>query len=95
MQFLSNSVLLLNISGPVFGTYGAINTDDEHIICEPLCPILPLHCVENSLIRPLVFRVCAALQVAIGSNLPILCDMKGLSTFPYKTSVQISNKFCY
>jgi len=83
--------LLLDISGPLLGIYGVMNTDDEHVICEPLCPILPLHDVDNDLIRPLVSRVCAALRIAIDSLKTM--DPSGLSTFPYKTSsVQIDGE---
>ncbi len=53
--------LLLDISSPLLGIYGAMNTDDEHIIYESLCPILLLHDVNNALIGPLVYCVCAAL----------------------------------
>jgi hypothetical protein len=84
--------LLLDISGPVVGIHGAMNTDDEHIICEPLCPILPIHHdVDNDLIGPLVLRAFAALRVAIESLARPVSTLKPreLSTFPYKTSATV------
>jgi len=92
--------LLLDLSGPLLGIYGAMNTDDKHMICEPLCPILPLHNVDNALVRPFVSRVCAALQIAVKSleKVASTVDSTGLSTFPYKTSIQIDGarvKFRY
>jgi len=44
--------LLLDISGPLLGIYGAMNTNNKHIICEPLCPTLLLHDVDNTAIKP-------------------------------------------
>ena len=86
---MSYPCLLLDISGPVFGIYGVMNTDDTHIICEPLCPIVPLHDVDNFLISSLVPTVCAALQATV-ERLKDLVDtgtQRKLSMFPYKTSV--------
>jgi len=54
--------LLLDISHPLLGIYGAMNTNDENIICEPLWPILLLHDVHNALISPLVYCVYAAIK---------------------------------